>query len=122
MEFHFATILSPWVRRALLAGGFGTGVPSSRIPSEIAAVVPYRGGQAAPSADPQHHDEEAPVPAKSEVFEISQEAPIEPENTPFFHLDIVSAVRAAEGSLLREELDSARSSVSKSPADVSESS
>lgn len=121
VEFHFATVLSPWVRRALIAGGFGTGVPSSRVPSEIAAVVPYRGGQVAPSADPQHHDEEAPAPHKSEEYEITQNAPIELDATPFFHLDIVSAVRSAEGTLLREDMSSARSSVSKSPADISES-
>ncbi|OCH95306.1 sulfate permease [Obba rivulosa] len=121
IEFHFATILSPWVRRALLAGGFGTGVPSSQIPPEIAAVVPYRGGQIVSNTEPEHHsDVEAPVPSKSESdYDAVQNAPIELENTPFFHLDIVSAVRAAE-SVLREEMFSARSSVSKLP-DISES-
>ena len=44
VEFHFATILSPWIRRALVAGGFGTGLPASSGPREIAPVVPYRGG------------------------------------------------------------------------------
>ncbi|TKY86276.1 hypothetical protein EX895_005101 [Sporisorium graminicola] len=38
VEFHFANILSPWIRRGLLAGGFGVGFPSRRI-TEIAPVV-----------------------------------------------------------------------------------
>ena len=39
VEFHFANILSPWVRRALIAGGFGTGKPIKHT-LEIAPVVP----------------------------------------------------------------------------------
>ncbi|RPA73444.1 sulfate permease [Ascobolus immersus RN42] len=43
VEFHFANIISPWVRRSLLAGGFGTGAPMQEI-TEVAAVVPQREG------------------------------------------------------------------------------
>lgn len=39
VEFHFAHIISPWVRRALIAGGFGTGKPQKEI-IEVAPVVP----------------------------------------------------------------------------------
>lgn len=39
VQFHFAHILSPWIRRALLAGGFGTGTIPRRV-TEIASVVP----------------------------------------------------------------------------------
>jgi len=39
VEYHFANIISPWVRRALIAGGFGTGTPLKEI-VEIAPVVP----------------------------------------------------------------------------------
>lgn len=38
VQFHFAHILSPWIRRALLAGGFGTGQLHRRV-TEIASVV-----------------------------------------------------------------------------------
>lgn len=41
IEFHFATLLSPWVRRALLAGGFGTGSTQGHV-IEIAPVVSTR--------------------------------------------------------------------------------
>ncbi|GAA6027980.1 hypothetical protein JCM8097_001812 [Rhodosporidiobolus ruineniae] len=42
VQFHFATILSPFIKRALLAGGFGTGKGWSgdERPLEIAPVVP----------------------------------------------------------------------------------
>ncbi len=40
VTFHFCTILSPWIRRALLAGGFGTGKLLRERPLEIAATVP----------------------------------------------------------------------------------
>src|ERR1700729_2626647 len=43
-QFHFATVLSPWIRRALVAGGFGIGTSTITIHQEIASVVPYRGG------------------------------------------------------------------------------
>lgn len=43
VEFHFANILSPWIRRALLAGGFGTGHTWGTV-TEVAPVVPNRLG------------------------------------------------------------------------------
>lgn len=38
VEFHFVSITSPWIRRALLAAGFGTGTASTHI-TEVAPVV-----------------------------------------------------------------------------------
>jgi sodium-independent sulfate anion transporter 11 len=38
VEWHFSGILSPWIRRGLLAGGFGTG-QANRLVTEIAPVV-----------------------------------------------------------------------------------
>lgn len=38
VEFHFVSITSPWIRRGLLAAGFGTGEANSHI-TEIAPVV-----------------------------------------------------------------------------------
>jgi hypothetical protein len=52
VEFHFAQILSPWIKRALVAGGFGTGNPSHRV-VEVASVVPVTDAFPADS-----HDEE----------------------------------------------------------------
>ncbi|KAH7930843.1 sulfate permease [Leucogyrophana mollusca] len=107
VEFHFATILSPWIRRALIAGGFGVGTPTSEIPSEIAPVVPYRGGRrekwqddadSTRSEDLEAHDTSHP-PAI--VAGSSECAPLVPVETPFFHFDLPTAVRAAESGVGR---------------------
>ncbi len=50
-QFHFATILSPWIRRALVAGGFGVGTLSTRMHEEIAPVTRYHDQYI---ADPEH--------------------------------------------------------------------
>ncbi|KZT28574.1 sulfate permease [Neolentinus lepideus HHB14362 ss-1] len=109
VEFHFATILSPWIRRALVAGGFGTGAPASNLPREIAAVVPYRGGYAGTARpappDPEAAIQEVPQPRRPRSMESSRSddtvAPLVPEDTPFFHFDLAEAVRAAEIGLLQ---------------------
>jgi sodium-independent sulfate anion transporter 11 len=51
VEFHFAGILSPWTRRALIAGGFGKGHgPHGHAPDVAPVVRPYGvGGDADPS-------------------------------------------------------------------------
>lgn len=40
VEFHFTSIVSPWVRRSLIAGGFGTGQPLKDY-VEVAPVYPH---------------------------------------------------------------------------------
>lgn len=114
VEFHFAQILSPWVRRALVSGGFGTGNPQHRI-VEVASVAPV-----AEAEDPSTRGEEEfqrrrlkgmkdLEEAKVDVEETSVGADyahsgasesevvaLHPTNYPFFHLDVDGAVRAAE--------------------------
>ncbi|KAJ4488210.1 sulfate transporter family-domain-containing protein [Lentinula aciculospora] len=115
VEFYFASILSPWIRRALVAGGFGVGTSSSRAPHEIAAVVPYRDGlgdrqlsDLRQNVREQNDDSDiekrfsTSAQGKNSVtsFEIGTGyAPLLPVDTPFFHLDLESAVRAAESGL-----------------------
>ncbi|KIK59669.1 hypothetical protein GYMLUDRAFT_261679 [Collybiopsis luxurians FD-317 M1] len=114
VEFHFASVLSPWIRRALVAGGFGLGSSSSSVPYEIAAVVPYRDGLGdRPLSDlrqsPREEAEDIEKGLSSSKgkesinsVEKSVESGLEPLlslETPFFHLDLESAVRAAESSL-----------------------
>lgn len=112
-QFHFATILSPWIRRALIAGGFGGGSPSSSFPTEIAQVVPY-GDVSGPSSelepekpDLEHYGNEIHVTPVAGSASGLPAAPIGVENTPFFHFDVVSAVRAAETGLHRTASSSA---------------
>lgn len=101
MQFHFATILSPWIRRALLAGGFGLGVSASRAPRDLAAVVPYRGGRSDiyTSGVELNEDLEVGDAKKLSASQVDEYGPIVLENTPFFHVDLQSAVRAAESGI-----------------------
>ncbi|KAL0947155.1 hypothetical protein HGRIS_013282 [Hohenbuehelia grisea] len=112
VEFHFATVLSPWIRRALIAGGFGTGTSAARVPHEIAAVVPYRDGLIDNESvhDPLPQDDletggdfKKRVPSSGSYTESTETgyAPLISSDTPFFHLDLARAVRAAESGLGR---------------------
>ena len=119
VEFHFATILSPWVRRALLTGGFGTG-DGSHIPIEVAPVVPDHDHEYAHIADdwklhqataqtkqktPGDLEDADEASGKAQYSDngrdgagSSSEGPLLSTLTPFFHVDLPSAVRAAETS------------------------
>ncbi|KII88737.1 hypothetical protein PLICRDRAFT_54565 [Plicaturopsis crispa FD-325 SS-3] len=104
VEFHFATILSPWIRRALIAGGFGTGAPGANYPREIAAVVPYRGGTRETTDYDRADDQEAQLKDRSRSSSSGKSAgdenvPIYGDDTPFFHFDLTAAVAAAEAGL-----------------------
>ncbi|KIP06016.1 hypothetical protein PHLGIDRAFT_107526 [Phlebiopsis gigantea 11061_1 CR5-6] len=108
VEFHFATVLSPWIRRALVAGDFGVGRSSSRAPAEIVQVVSY-GDVREPSLRREKLDD---IEVGEEVRgSDSDEQPIALQDTPFFHFDVVSAVRAAESGLGQIQSTSSGSSV-----------
>jgi len=101
VEFHFAPILTPWIRRALVAGGFGIGVLSSTVQREIAAVAPYR-------EDASEYTFEGDVESgdvkKSRLGVDSPSvgyAPLVQIDTPFFHVDLAAAVNAAESGIGR---------------------
>ncbi|KIK72410.1 hypothetical protein PAXRUDRAFT_22023, partial [Paxillus rubicundulus Ve08.2h10] len=104
VEFHFATVLSPWIRRALVAGGFGIST-HARVPSEIAPIVPYRGGCSdrwPADSIRSKTDVEAHEPSEPHGGTQSEETgPLLATDTPFFHFDLASAVRAAESKLVR---------------------
>ncbi|KAJ7046551.1 sulfate transporter family-domain-containing protein [Mycena alexandri] len=107
VEFHFATLLSPWIRRALIAGGFGTGTSSSQVPREIAQVVPYPGlSDTANTPELYKQDSDAEVgdtklsgqPGSPDPS-VDGFVPVVETDTPFFHLDLAAAVRAAESGV-----------------------
>ncbi|KAJ3562969.1 hypothetical protein NP233_g9243 [Leucocoprinus birnbaumii] len=108
VEFHFASILSPWIRRALVAGGFGYGTTHSRTPREVASVVPYRDGRSPDdsssikaASDLETGDTKAAVRDGEQSAELRSWEPLMSQETPFFHLDLPSAVRAAESGFDR---------------------
>lgn len=102
------------MRRALIAGGFGTGSRSG-VPAEIAQVVSL--GDCRNSSIPEKSaDLEAAIIVEEQLAAASPSpsdgsadgVPIDLEDTPFFHFDIVSAVRAAEYNLTRIHSSSTR--------------
>jgi solute carrier family 26 (sodium-independent sulfate anion transporter), member 11 len=115
VEYHFVSILDPWIKRGLVAGGFGVGKPAHRL-VEVASMVPITDAE-----DPRTHGEEEfqrrrreskpakdvevgleiePIPEKSRnnVWSPSfdSHAAVVATNYPFFHLDLETAVRSAE--------------------------
>ncbi|KAF5331065.1 hypothetical protein D9619_005937 [Psilocybe cf. subviscida] len=103
VEFHFATVLSPWIRRALIAGGFGTGIPSATV-QEIAQVVPHHQDHS-DGLTYKNDDLETGDLKKRSSRSVSSTTegfvPVNSTDTPFFHLDLTAAVRAAEKGLGR---------------------
>ena len=106
VEFHFATILSPWIRRSLVAAGFGydrRSQPDSR-PHDVVGVpssydVLHVG---ASSTDIEAREtKEVQFPNSSYGTIDRGEASAVQVDTPFFHLDLAEAVAAAEGGRLR---------------------
>ncbi|GAA5907074.1 hypothetical protein JCM6882_005162 [Rhodosporidiobolus microsporus] len=115
VEFHFATILSPWIKRALLAGGFGRDPAATDRPIvEVAAVVP-QGENADPTSAEQEQQRPA-LRAQNSRNDIKEEVDIESGREssidkvpyadsvsgsiadaafPCFHLDLPTAVAAA---------------------------
>ena len=102
-------MLSPWTRRALIAGGFGIGSFDSITVREIAAVVPYREGQRNETVEESRRsdlesgvDDKRPSRSCKTAVYGEDGAALVPLDTPFFHFDLVGAVRAAESGLTRQ--------------------
>ncbi|KPV77501.1 uncharacterized protein RHOBADRAFT_24017 [Rhodotorula graminis WP1] len=118
VEFHFASVLSPWIKRALLAGGFGRNLAEPRR-VEVGDVVPQQDNADAASqlpprpvlnrADTSGEIKEAPQDLErasssleSPSIDKAQYATSESYADSFidadlvyFHLDLPSAVVAA---------------------------
>lgn len=105
----------------MVAGGFGIGIPSAQYPTEVAPVVPYRDlvTTGFPPSDPvTNPDDPEKGFKKRSIFKLSasssrsarsdEPGAITSSETPFFHFDLTSAVRAAE--LGATKVDSARPS------------
>ena len=111
--------MSPWIARGLVAGGFGKGLSSDEFPSEVAPVVNYGNLQGTVHILPvasvvdeesalKHQDMSAPrigVYGKNKLSYGSTDvsvtgcesvSPPELTSIPFFHVDLETAVRAAE--------------------------
>ena len=95
----------------MIAGGFGIGTSTISVPTEIAPVVPYRGGNRDTfTSDSDHQPDDAEAQgtkhglssrASSAVNASNPiaNAPLYPADTPFIHFDLIAAVSAAESGL-----------------------
>jgi len=106
VEFHFASILSPWIRRSLVAGGFGydhRSRPDIRRHDVAAVPPPYDVLHVGPfSTDIEARETKELQLADSSYGTVDRgEASAVQVDTPFFHLDLAEAVAAAEVGLLR---------------------
>ncbi|KAF8498810.1 sulfate permease [Gautieria morchelliformis] len=110
VEFHFANILSPWVRRALIAHGFGiantmptlpvVGAPTSlRHSSTADGCRDTDKPESATNVDPRKADASC-----ARTINDAESLPVIGTDTPFFHFDLVSAVRCAEASADRRRI------------------
>ena len=95
LQFHFATVLSPWIRRALIAGGFGIGI-SPKNDNTSAIPYQYSGGDGADVLHEVRTTEDEEYGGSKKGYEPQQAPAV---GTPFFHLDLEGAVRAAESGL-----------------------
>jgi len=89
-----------------VAGGFGYGTSHSKAPREIAAVVPYRDGRSPDDISIRATSDLESGDTKTNIREGGQSIdnvwePLMSSHTRFFHLDLTSAVRAAESGLDR---------------------
>ena len=105
IEFHFCGILSPWIRRALVAGGFGGGQSQTRA-LEVAPVVPLYGPELPAQGNSDSRPESianaasgseagSSTPVKQEEGVVSS-VPLLDNATPFFHFDLADAVRSLD--------------------------
>ncbi|KAG8898388.1 hypothetical protein FRB99_007458, partial [Tulasnella sp. 403] len=114
ITFHFCHILNPWIRRGLVAGGFGIAFDEkarARIPVEIAPVVGpgdndnadgflYRDTREETKADEESRHPEIQQSRSAASSATDFEGTIVSLHTPYFHYDLSSAVKAAERDAL----------------------
>jgi sodium-independent sulfate anion transporter 11 len=86
------------------------GESASRVPRDLGAVVPYRDGRTSSDLDSPHLPTVAEdietgdvkkVRSRSSSQVTNEFEPIVPLDTPFFHIDLQGAVRAAESGVGR---------------------
>lgn len=132
VEFHFCGILSPWIRRALIAGGFGIGERQLQKNFEVAPVVRYdddanpadrerqrvgglegsRADSVASRAEKDSSSDEGslkhPYPGREDETLRGEEHVRPPStflldlSTPFFHFDLQDALNSLDLSKGRD--------------------
>lgn len=98
VEYHFVSIINPWIRRALLAQGFGTDEDASPERQYIQAGPRdprFRGlaegvfdGEVPDRRGKEQYKDEETRDTNSGLSEHGEYVPLVGTNTPFFHFDI----------------------------------
>ncbi|KAJ1954498.1 hypothetical protein GGI12_005777, partial [Dipsacomyces acuminosporus] len=96
--WHFAGVQSPWIRRALIAGGFGSSESATRTVLSVANVAVLQDNDT-PVQHPARLDEE--ISAGEKKLQTAQNfdsipVPILSVSHPYFHVDLDEALKAAE--------------------------
>ncbi|KAG1794650.1 uncharacterized protein HD556DRAFT_1442845 [Suillus plorans] len=105
------TEVQKWANRPVEVShtaGFGIGTPAVELSNETASVVPHRGSRREKLLDDASSVGVEDIEAHSESLPpTSGTVPIVPIETPFFHFDLISAVRAVEAGVekLRERAE-----------------
>ncbi|KAI8319880.1 sulfate permease [Martensiomyces pterosporus] len=100
VSWHFAGVKSPWTRRALIAGGFGSSDSATRTVFSVANVGVSQ-DRDKPVVHAAHVDEEGSVESSGQKLAITESVdtlplPILSTNHPFFHIDLDEALKATE--------------------------
>ena len=82
-----------------MAGGFGLGIPNPGATPEVAPIVSYHESRL--SSQSSKDDLEATKEVEKRQSGTVELEPVVPLDTPFFHLDLAAAVRAAESAVGR---------------------
>ena len=80
-----------------MAGGFGIGIPNAGVNPDLASVVPYN--EIRLSSQHSKDDLEAMKDVEKLQSGTVELEPVVPLDTPFFHLYLAAAVRAAESGV-----------------------
>ncbi|KAI9265010.1 sulfate transporter family-domain-containing protein [Phascolomyces articulosus] len=98
VEWHFASLATPFIRHALMIAGFGNQNGRDSHPLELIPIVPPQ-LQQQQRQQKQHHDLESDgrstdnSPITTSIADHERGVPI--DRAPFFHWDLEDAVRAA---------------------------
>ncbi|KAJ1935899.1 hypothetical protein EC988_008346, partial [Linderina pennispora] len=98
VSWHFAGIKSQWIRRSLIAAGFGSSETASRTVFSVANVA---AAQDKRHSTPSAYDEESEIEKEKLVADSIHTLPLPVLSTdyPNFHIDLDEALKATEAEL-----------------------